>query len=724
MLAACSASSFVDNTRNGQATDGGEAGAAGISPGDASGDTASGGTSAGSGGSTPSGGADTGGSGGASSGTGGASTGGAGGGAADGSGGAGNGASDAPACSTPVLVPLVNPSFETELVSIPHGTKSFHGWVGENYRWNSNGVSDGGATDGARKYYILGGGRLETSADARPAVLENNIYVLEFDTRKTKDDYPDDWWGLEAYLSFYGQDGGLIRELRSLPIHPATVTSDYSRVSFQHRAPSGARSVGIRLVLPHHWPHEDARNVDIDNVALWHWPETGDHVRVLAAPSLLEPGRTQTIRVKYVASQAGDVTVELRRGSAVVATANQAVTSGRDYIDVAVGVPGGLANGEDYSWSIALRSAQASAVARVDQSVSGSGSVPADHPALLYSGRIDQSDPKKPTIDWQGSSVATRFEGTKAIATFSNGGSSVDLVVAVDGLPPLRVNVPAWANQQKILLASSLESGVHTLTIMRVNEPTGGLVFHGLELDAGKGLLLAAPPSPLKVEVYGDSVTSGGTSEPKPGVAAPRYDNDEDWVTNPYFGYGAELGRGLHADFRLVSKGATGVARSFVFNYTARDYYNLLKFNIYDPTSASSNSPWDFSKWQADVVIINYGQNDAGRGTPWPEFITAYVDFLGKLRVAYPSAALVCTIGEMSSGIGLRQAIDQAVRQFRATTSDERVFFTVLWNDGTIGGSHPHDLQHHNMAFGSTVHEGLVDFITREVLDPDPPCRK
>jgi hypothetical protein len=87
---------------------------------------------------------------------------------------------------------------------------------------------------------------------------------------------------------------------------------------------------------------------------------------------------------------------------------------------------------------------------------------------------------------------------------------------------------------------------------------------------------------------------------------------------------------------------------------------------------------WAFDSWQPHAVVINLGTNDASTsGDPGTPYRTAYLDFVRTLRLKYPSAYFVLTIGPMLSGTGLAAIKGhlQAVIQTRLGEGDAQMSF-------------------------------------------------
>lgn len=115
----------------------------------------------------------------------------------------------------------------------------------------------------------------------------------------------------------------------------------------------------------------------------------------------------------------------------------------------------------------------------------------------------------------------------------------------------------------------------------------------------------------LKIEFIGDSITSGegsvGTGE------------DEDWISF-YFShvnsYPYMVAKELNAECRVFSQSGWGVHCSWDNQISCNipDYYenicSVLPHGDFDEMQVYEKN--DFSKWQADFIVVNLGTNDDG----------------------------------------------------------------------------------------------------------------
>jgi lysophospholipase L1-like esterase len=156
-----------------------------------------------------------------------------------------------------------------------------------------------------------------------------------------------------------------------------------------------------------------------------------------------------------------------------------------------------------------------------------------------------------------------------------------------------------------------LPEGEHNLVITKLQGPgngRGSVTLHDLLLDPGKRFL---PPPDLpgfRIEVYGDSVTEGE------GAACPEGINDcgSQAGNSGWLSYTNTLARRLGC--QVHNLGIGGLA---VLNETGwyEDGHTGLE-TTYDKLNpwGEPKTPWDFSRYQPDLVIMALGVNDQSKG--------------------------------------------------------------------------------------------------------------
>jgi len=309
-------------------------------------------------------------------------------------------------------------------------------------------------------------------------------------------------------------------------------------------------------------------------------------------------------------------------------------------------------------------------------------------PHIRYVGRFDFSS--HPMAEWVASSVLIKFHGTELNAKLFDQAGMNFWQIEVDGQPTSKM--PLGKGEHRYRLASGLPVGDHTVRLMKATEAwTGSTQFLEFQLNEG-GTLLQAPTSPCHVEVIGDSISCGAANEGKPGEARP----SNQWG-NAYYSYGAMTARKFGADYFCAAwsgwKMWPGPEKAIP--------------NIYDRTlPTKENSVWDFSKFTADVVIINLSTNDFGK---YPDldlkgWIDAYEQFIARLRTHYPNAHIYCASSPMKTGKSLEASIEclTKITSDLNAKGDAKVHFIALPTqspiDGIGGNKHPNIKSNERMA--------------------------
>lgn len=316
--------------------------------------------------------------------------------------------------------------------------------------------------------------------------------------------------------------------------------------------------------------------------------------------------------------------------------------------------------------------------------------IPADNKAIQYTGRIDFSDPKKPRFWSPGVYIQAKFTGTFCDVVVNDevlyGTSHNYLEIVIDDQKPFRIKTTGAVNTIKA--AEGLPDGIHTITICKDTESNiGYLEFVGFRC---KGLV-APPAKPRrKIEFIGDSITCGMGSDlsDTPCGKGQWYDQH-----NAYLSYGAVTARRLKAQWQLSAVSGIGLMHSCC-------NMSITMPQVFDKVSVRDNStPWDFQKYQPDVVTICLGQND-GKQEPMA-FCDRYADFLHQLRQHYPKADFVCLSSPMADPSlreyqkeNLTRVVERIHKE--GDTKVSTFFFSRSFTSGC--GSHPDVKEHEQIA--------------------------
>jgi hypothetical protein len=275
------------------------------------------------------------------------------------------------------------------------------------------------------------------------------------------------------------------------------------------------------------------------------------------------------------------------------------------------------------------------------------------------------------------------------------------------------------AGESTVVLFESETPEEHTLQLIKLSEGSKGR--SGLRALRVEGELLAPPPEPKqrKIEFIGDSITCGFGNEMSPEMT--QFSSELENGMLSYAGVCADL---LGAKYQSIC--ASGIPLCWAlderyrivlpwlpeFETSARTmegYYPYAdRYHEEAEGKKSDFTPWDFSRFVPDAVVINLGTNDAFRirvsGNDPAEaahFQARYVAFLERIRgLNGKEAWIVCTLGSMD--YFLYDVIEKAADQYRAKSGDERVYclkFGAIdpWGEGLGGQGHPNTKSHARM---------------------------
>ena len=152
-------------------------------------------------------------------------------------------------------------------------------------------------------------------------------------------------------------------------------------------------------------------------------------------------------------------------------------------------------------------------------------------------------------------------------------------------------------------------------------------------------------------------------------------------------------------------------------------WFPIIMPEMYDRINPNNAfEQWDFSNYVPDVVVINLLQNDAflmrkpehaqfkarfGEHPPGADqIISAYTDFVKKIRGHYPNATIICALGSMDAvkdGEPWKGYVQQAVDHLK----DPKTLTYFFPFNGTH--RHPKKAEHQILA------DSLSAFIDRNV---------
>ncbi len=333
-----------------------------------------------------------------------------------------------------------------------------------------------------------------------------------------------------------------------------------------------------------------------------------------------------------------------------------------------------------------------------------------------YEGRVGVSEDKFPVFYWAGSSATIKFTGTELGVTLNDEKGENFFQVIVDGHEEFPILIDCEQGEKYYQLAYGLPKGEHIAYMVKRTEPwEGSTTFKGFKVN-GEILPLPKSDKEIKIEFYGNSITSGMGNEDLSDYGRqngnPRYKNH-------YLSYASIASRYLNAEHRSISLSGIGILVSWDA-FIMPEIYN--RTNPFD-----EKSKWDFSQWTPDIVVINLFQNDSwlvekpdheqfklrfpnGKKPSDKEIVKAHMDFVKSIRKEYPNAKIICALGSMDAtreGSQWPGYVEQSVDKLKQK-GDDKLYVMFFPHNGHP--AHPTVYHHFEMA------KQLEQFIRVEVM--------
>jgi lysophospholipase L1-like esterase len=254
--------------------------------------------------------------------------------------------------------------------------------------------------------------------------------------------------------------------------------------------------------------------------------------------------------------------------------------------------------------------------------------------------------------------------------------------------------------QTRYKIASDLPSETHDLILIKDTEGSNG--WNRLSAVYAHELLQYPKLPNRRIEFIGDSITCGMGSDEREVACG-----EGEWMDqhNTWESFGAIIARNVDAQFMLTAVSGMGMHRNWSTpSPIMPDRYQSV---FSDPADAKSR--WDFSRYEADLVVIALGTNDFSDGDkpdprPAPiaeEFKKEYHRLLTTVRNKYPSAHILLLnspVIEQHRNEVLNRWLHE-IKQERVTNEDLKIHvfeFTKQYPSGCTG--HPSLEEHRLMA--------------------------
>lgn len=304
--------------------------------------------------------------------------------------------------------------------------------------------------------------------------------------------------------------------------------------------------------------------------------------------------------------------------------------------------------------------------------------IDADNPSIVYSGRIDYSNPKQIQFGYSGVRIRTLFEGTSIQLKITSPENTNYLYVFVDSVLMNKIEVKS--STSTIPVIQGLEDKTHSIEVIKITESgQGKCVFSGFVLDDSKNLVSGIVPETRKINFIGNSITCGYGIE-----VLDRNLHFAANTENSYDAYAAITARSLNADYQIVSRSGIGIYRNYG-DPTTGNATNSCMYNIYNRILYNQVNPkYDFS-FQPDVICINLGTNDFSENKGDATLYTAqYYKFIDTIRLYNPNAKIVLLCGPMLNTSQIKTILQDIVQTYN-TAGDNNISTFELSAQGALG---------------------------------------
>jgi lysophospholipase L1-like esterase len=326
----------------------------------------------------------------------------------------------------------------------------------------------------------------------------------------------------------------------------------------------------------------------------------------------------------------------------------------------------------------------------------------ADDDRIVIMGRYQTDDTGAVSFGASGVTFIIRFSGTFLDIVLEDeiryGTSYNYFTVIVGDGSPVRFRTEPGRTEYRI--ADALSTGEHTVILSKASEGQNGR-NRLVEVRCRK-LLRADPLPERKLEYIGDSITCGfGANDSEiPCRSGTWFDQHDTWNS-----YGSIVAKRLQAQRHLNAISGIGMIRNWNSPGPVMPDRYAGVFIDY----ADTNSSWDFSKYQPDLLIIGLGTNDFSDGDGavprpppnGPEFIEHYIHFIGFLRSQYPNTSFLLLSSPLLDEERNRE-LESYLGEIVVRLSMERGFsietfsFSKRYRNGCDG--HPSNTDHEQMA--------------------------
>ena len=246
-----------------------------------------------------------------------------------------------------------------------------------------------------------------------------------------------------------------------------------------------------------------------------------------------------------------------------------------------------------------------------------------------------------------------------------------------------------------LTIANFKEGGVHNIRILKQTESANSLSV--LKTLSFKGYFEEAPAKKdLLIEFLGDSITCGYGNLCANGTQDPGSALNQD-ATQAFAYLTAEK---LGADHSLVSCSGIGVASSYSGNFVMKDFF--LAESYFKSTTKKYEKTFT-----PDIVVINLGTNDQGKGATGTQFKAGVKALIKLVRDTYGEDVKIVWVANMM-GACMQAYSKAAIDELGGAAAG--LYMCSLTENRDGGLAHP------SLSAHSAAATALAKFIREKVL--------
>lgn len=316
------------------------------------------------------------------------------------------------------------------------------------------------------------------------------------------------------------------------------------------------------------------------------------------------------------------------------------------------------------------------------------------HESLTYCGRIDWSNPEAPVFVYPCSFVQMRFTGNTLKIYVRNHSAYWNnyLGYFLDGKQGV-LQLPQEGDAAFEIKLEAPQEIEHEFLLFKRQDACHEFSLLGMEINDCEKIIKSPLKTNRRIAVFGDSVSAGEVSEAVDyvGKEDPLHNGE---YSNSWYSYAWITARKLNAQLHDIAQGGIALMdeTGWFCEPNAVGMETIWDKIRYNPLLGTVTQ-WNHAQYIPQLILVAIGQNDSHpqdymaqdyngkRASVWR---THYKQFLKKLRMAYPSASIICCTTLLRHDAAWDKAIGQVVQEL----GDQRITQYLFQRNGSATPGH------------------------------------